>query len=249
MLYNSLWTSLTCLFAYALERDINYAVTRNNPHLYEAGQQKLYFSFKIFWKWVALSLFHGAITFTGCTFGFRGIIDSSGKNEDLWFASTIAFSCIIHLVTVKLAIELNFLNWIAMVAGIFSVVFYWLVAFILNTSFVSQMVQPEIEFVYWRILSNFKAWMVIIFLPLIALLPDITIKYFFKLYKQDKSDEVTAMHFNRDKKIKNSNTMIRESQNENINEEEGKPNTAKPKSNYNTMAQKKKGRTSRSEDE
>jgi phospholipid-translocating P-type ATPase (flippase) len=157
MLYNSLWTSLTCLFAYALERDVEYNVTVNNPQLYEAGQQKKYFSFAIFWKWVILSIFHGIVTFFGCSYGFSGVIDNEGKTEDMWFASTIAFSCIIHLVTLKLAIELNFLNWIALVAGIGSVFFYWSFVLVLNTSVFSQWFQPEIEWVYFRILSNFKA--------------------------------------------------------------------------------------------
>lgn len=192
MLYNSLWTSLTCLFAYALERDVTYEETLKHPQLYEAGQKKEYFSYVIFWKWVGLALFHGVITFFGCSYGFRGVIDNSGKTEDLWFASTIAFSCIIHLVTGKLAIELIFINWIVIVAGIGSVIFYWLFVIVFNTAPFSQTFQPEIEEVYFRILGNLKAWICILFLPVIALLPDMTIKYFFQMYKPSISDEVIA---------------------------------------------------------
>jgi magnesium-transporting ATPase (P-type) len=192
MLYNSLWTSLTCLFAYALERDVPYNETLKFPLLYEAGQKKQYFSYGIFWKWVILAVFHGFIIFFGCSYGFRGVIDNSGKTEDLWFASTIAFSCIIHLVTGKLAIELIFLNWIVIIAGIGSVVFYWLFVIVFNTAPFSQAFQPEIEEVYFRILSNLKAWIVIIFLPIIALLPDMSIKYFFQMYKPSVSDSAIA---------------------------------------------------------
>lgn len=199
MLYNSLWTSLTCLFAYACERDVDYEVSRRNPQLYEAGQQKKYFTFGIFWKWVLLSIFHGATTYFGSTYGFRGVIDSSGKTEDMWFASTIAFSSIIHLVTWKLAIELNFLNWVAIIAGVGSLIFYWLFVIVFNTAFFSQLLQPELEFVYFRIFSNFKAYLVIIFLPLVALLPDMTIKYFYKLYRPDESDKIIAVTYGKNK--------------------------------------------------
>lgn len=198
MLYNSLWTSLTCLFAYGIERDVDYAISRKNPKLYEAGQQNKYFSFLIFWKWVLFALFHGWITFFGSTYGFRGIIDNDGKTEDFWFASTIAFSSIIHLVTWKLALELNFLNWVALFAGIASLVFYWLFVIVFNTSFFSQLIQPELENVYFRILGNSKAWIVILFLPLVALLPDISVKYVMKLYYPDESDKIVASSFNRE---------------------------------------------------
>lgn len=190
MLYNSLWTSLTCLFAYALERDVTFEITKANPRLYEAGQKKEYFSFMIFWKWVALSLFHGVVIYFGCSYGFRGVIDSSGKTEDLWFASTIAFSCIIHLVTYKLAIELLFFNWIVIAAGLGSVVFYWLFVIVFNTSAISQVFQPELEYVYFRMFSTGKFWIVLFCLPFIALIPDITIKYFKQLYFPCESDNV-----------------------------------------------------------
>lgn len=197
MLYNSLWTSLTCLFAYALERDVTYEITVRNPQLYEAGQKKEYFSYMIFWKWVGLSIFHGIVIYFGCSYGFRGVIGFSGKTEDMWFSSTIAFSCIIHLVTYKLALELIFLNWIVIVAGIGSVVFYWLFVIIFNTSAIAQAFQPEIEYVYFRMFENGKFYIVIFLLPLIALLPDITIKYFNQLYRPSVSDRIVADTYNR----------------------------------------------------
>lgn len=186
-----------------MERDVTYAVTVEYPKLYEAGQKKEYFSYAIFWKWVALAGFHGIIIYYGCSYGFRGIIDNGGKTEDLWFASTIAFSVIIHLVTGKLAIELTFLNWIVLVAGIGSVVFYWLFVIIFNTSGIAQAFQPELEYVYFRMFANLKFWIVIIFLPLIALLPDMTIKYYKQMFMPSVSDKVVAKTYNKDSSIIN----------------------------------------------
>ena len=64
MLYNSLWTSLTCLFAFSFEKDVDKEVLKM-PKLYEAGQKRKYFSYRIFWKWVALSIYHGFVIFFG----------------------------------------------------------------------------------------------------------------------------------------------------------------------------------------
>lgn len=201
MLYNSLWTSLTCLFAYALERDVTYAITLKNPQLYEAGQKKQYFSYLIFWKWVGLAFFHGFVTFFGVTYGFSGAVDNSGKTEDMWFISTVAFSCIIHLVTGKLAIELIFLNWVVLVAGIVSVVFYWLFVIVFNTSPIAQAFQPELEYIYFRLFGNFQAWLAIFLIPLICLLPDMTIKYFQQLYNPTISDDVVKKNYKKSSNV------------------------------------------------
>jgi magnesium-transporting ATPase (P-type) len=120
--------------------------------------------------------------------GFRGAITSDGRTDGLWFASTSAFSCIIHLVTLKLMVELIFLNWIVILAGAVSVAFYWLFVIVFNTHAISIYFQPEIDNVYFRMFSNSQFWLALIFLPLIALVPDATIKYFQMMYFPTISD-------------------------------------------------------------
>lgn len=68
-LYNAFFTSWLCLFALMFERDVDEARSARHPILYQAGQQKLYFNFKVFWKWIGLSIIHGA----GC-FYFSGFV-------------------------------------------------------------------------------------------------------------------------------------------------------------------------------
>ena len=59
-LYNVLFTSWLCLFALMFERDVSPDVACKHPILYQAGQKKLYFNFGVFWKWIGLSIIHGA---------------------------------------------------------------------------------------------------------------------------------------------------------------------------------------------
>jgi len=73
MLYNVVWTSWHCLFAYLLERDVNDHYAYKYPILYKAGQKKQYFNFKIFWRWIFFALWHGCCTFFATTFGLKGI--------------------------------------------------------------------------------------------------------------------------------------------------------------------------------
>lgn len=161
MLYNALWTSLTCLFAFSFERDV-MKESFKIPQLYEMGQKRQYFSYMIFWKWILLSIYHGIIIFFGCNFGFSGVITSDGKTDGLWFASTTAFSCIIHLVTLKLVIELIFLNWIVILAGAVSLAFYWLFVIVFNTHNISMIFQPQIDNVYFKMFANGQFWIALL---------------------------------------------------------------------------------------
>lgn len=198
LLYNSMWTSATCLFAFSLEKDV-FNKSLKVPQLYQLGQRREYFSYGIFWKWVFLSMYHGFIIFHGCNFGMRGAIGEEGRTDGLWFSSTTAFSCIIHLVTLKLVIELIFLNWIVLLAGGASLALYWIMVIVFNTHTFSAVFQPELDNVYFRMFSNLQFWLALIFLPLIALVPDATIKYVKMMYFPSISDK-----FIKDRKILDS---------------------------------------------
>lgn len=62
-LYNAFFTSWLCLFALMFEHDVDDVRSPHHPVLYQAGQQRQYFGFAIFWKWIGLSIFHGALCF------------------------------------------------------------------------------------------------------------------------------------------------------------------------------------------
>ncbi|CAI2367483.1 unnamed protein product [Moneuplotes crassus] len=194
MLYNSLWTSFTCFFAYSLERDIPTEESEKSPHLYSAGQKREYFSYLKFWKWIILSIYHGLIVYFGCTCGFRYAVNLDGHTETLWFVSSTAFTIIVHLVTFKLLIELLFLNWIVIAAGIGSVILYWLCALFLNSSYVSSILQPNLEGIYFRMLTSVPTLLSLLLVPCIALLPDMTLKYFSQLFNPSDSDTSISEH-------------------------------------------------------
>lgn len=112
-LYNALWTSLTCLFAFAFEDDVHFqAVVYSNTRLFKMGQRKKYFNISVFWKWVVFSFIHGFLIYWICQGCLNGPIDGSGKTADHWYISSVAFTCIIHLVTMKLVLETININTI-----------------------------------------------------------------------------------------------------------------------------------------
>ena len=87
-----------------------FEVVKKQPRVFEAGHSNYYFNFKTFWKWIAFAFIHGAMTFLFVMEGLDGPIDSEGKTYDLWFRSSLAFTVLIIVVTIKLALELNTFN-------------------------------------------------------------------------------------------------------------------------------------------
>lgn len=75
------------------------------------------------------------------------------------------------------------------VAGVVSLLLYWIFVIIFNTHPLAAFFQPQIDNVYFEMFSNGKFWIALFLLPIIALIPDATIKYFNQLYNPSKSDE------------------------------------------------------------
>ena len=63
MLYNIFWTSLPPIFTYIFEQDIKPLEALQHPELYSLGQDKVYFNFTTFWKWILWAIVHGMLCF------------------------------------------------------------------------------------------------------------------------------------------------------------------------------------------
>lgn len=114
MLYNSFWTSWPCMVAFLLEQDVDAERSLAYPNLYKAGQKGLFFNVKRFWLWVVLAIFHGTICFwIPVSISFTSV-SSNGSISHLWAVSTISFSLVIHIVTLKLFLENMHWNFYSM---------------------------------------------------------------------------------------------------------------------------------------
>lgn len=112
MLYNAVWTSWPCMFTFIFERDADYDTSLKNPILYEAGHKRIYFNFKMFWKFIMYAIMHGWMCYFFPLLGFDNQINNTGTTYDTWLHSTISFTLILHIVTYKLFIESTMWNWI-----------------------------------------------------------------------------------------------------------------------------------------
>lgn len=112
LLYNALWTSWPCMFAYSIERDVDEETSEKCPILFEAGQNKYYFNLTNFWFWIGYALLHGVMIYFIGLNALEYYLDDDGLTHDNWLKSTILFSVIVHVVTYKIYIRLKYWNFV-----------------------------------------------------------------------------------------------------------------------------------------
>ena len=120
----------------------------------------------------------------------NGAIDSTGKTHSHWFTSSVAFTLIMHIIVGKLFIETVYWNWLSGITNIVCLAFYYICVVIGNSSPVAQIFQPEIEGQYFAMLASGKAWIVLLVLPLVALLPDTIYMLMQKIFFPTPTDAV-----------------------------------------------------------
>ena len=98
-----------------------------------------------------------------------------------------------HVIVGKLFIETNYWNWLATLTNIASLLFYYLCVIAGNAAPVAEVFQPEVNGQYFAMLSSGKAWIVLLVLPLLALLPDTTYILAKKIFYPTPTDAVMVL--------------------------------------------------------
>lgn len=191
VLYNAIWTSWPCIFAFSIEKDIidnedRKHNDRNNllgkyyqviPCLYTAGQTKQYFNLKVFWSWLFYAISHGGACYVYVSLGLRyQSVFFDGKLIDHWWLSTVIFTMIIHIVTYKIFVEVNYWNSLLFIASILSILLYYVSIWIIDIPFVAHVVQNELAFKVLNMMSSKVFWVYVTILPVFVIVMDLGIK-------------------------------------------------------------------------
>jgi len=163
------------------------------PQLYEAGQKGYYFNYREFWKWISLALWHGAVAYFIPMYGMYGPIDSSGRTTDHWVVSSISFSIILHVVTYKLFVDTYFWARINILMAVITILIYYFVVILGSIPSLANLIQAEASGVFFILAPNPRFWIMIIVVPFICLLPDITIVTIKRMFFKKPSDIIAAL--------------------------------------------------------
>ena len=175
-LFNAVFTSWPCIFVFAYEKELSVKICKKFPVLYRAGPKNYHFNLKTFWIYIIYGLVHSILCFIIPAYSLRNIINKKGDTMNSWKISTVSFSMIIHVVSIKLLLISNFWNWFSIIFTILSIFLYYIIIICLCSFSIGSQLQPESLGAISFIMHNIPSVIIIILGPFIVCLPDIIIK-------------------------------------------------------------------------
>lgn len=195
-MYNAFFTSWPCV-AFIFEKEHNVDLVKRFPILYQAGQLNKYFNIRVFWTYVFYSIIHSAGCFFIPFYCLKGIMNNSGYEYDLWYISTVSFSIVIHISTLKILVMSNYWNGVIFFTTIGSLVFYYVTLFVLCNNTFSLMFQPEILGIASNIVKHSKTLMILVLCPVIILMTDYLMKMVVFAVSPNPSEYITQSLINK----------------------------------------------------
>ena len=197
-LFNAVFTSWPCIFVFAYEKELSVKICKKFPVLYRAGPKNYHFNLKTFWIYIMYGLIHSILCFIIPSYSLRNIINSKGDTMNSWKISTVSFSMVIHVVSIKLLLISNFWNWFSIIFTILSIIIYYIIIVILCTFSIGSFLQPESIGAISFIVHNSPSVIIIILGPFIVCLPDIIIKQIKFSFFPNPSDYLIKYQHDKD---------------------------------------------------
>uniref|UniRef100_A0A672ZP72 Phospholipid-transporting ATPase n=1 Tax=Sphaeramia orbicularis TaxID=375764 RepID=A0A672ZP72_9TELE len=180
-MYNICFTSMPILAYSLLEQHICIEVLLDNATLYREIAKNAMLRWGPFLYWTILGVFHGLLFFFGVRYLFSNpALQDNGQVFGNWSYGTIVFTVLVFTVTLKLALDTRHWTWINHFVIWGSLAFYVFFSFFWGGIIWPFLRQQRLYFVFANMLSSVSAWLVIILLILLSLLPEILLVVFRK---------------------------------------------------------------------
>uniref|UniRef100_A0A8C1T500 Phospholipid-transporting ATPase n=1 Tax=Cyprinus carpio TaxID=7962 RepID=A0A8C1T500_CYPCA len=173
-MYNICFTSMPILAYSLLEQHISIEILLDNAPLYREIANNAMLRWRPFLYWTLLGIFQGLLFFFGVRFLFSNpALQDNGQVFGNWSYGTIVFTILVFTVTLKLALDTRHWTWINHFVIWGSLAFYVFFSFFWGGIIWPFLKQQRLYFVFANMLSSVSAWLVIIILIILSLLPEI----------------------------------------------------------------------------
>uniref|UniRef100_A0A8C7WHD0 Phospholipid-transporting ATPase n=1 Tax=Oncorhynchus mykiss TaxID=8022 RepID=A0A8C7WHD0_ONCMY len=176
-LYNISFTSLPILLYSLIEKHISIEMLKRDPTLYKDVAKNALLRWPVFLYWTCLGLFNACIFFFGAYFLFDNTtFTSNGQMFGNWTFGTLVFTVLVFTVTLKLALDTHHWTWINHFVIWGSLLFYVIFSLLWGGIIWPFLNYQRMYYVFMQMLSSGPAWLGIILLIAISLLPDVVKK-------------------------------------------------------------------------
>ncbi|XP_066562283.1 phospholipid-transporting ATPase IH isoform X2 [Amia ocellicauda] len=173
-LYNISFTSLPILLYSLIEQHVNMDILKRDPSLYRDIAKNSLLRWRIFIYWTFLGVFDAMVFFFGAYFLFDNTtLTSNGQMFGNWTFGTLVFTVLVFTVTLKLALDTHYWTWINHFVIWGSLLFYVIFSLLWGGIIWPFLNYQRMYYVFMQMLSSGPAWLGIILLITVSLLPDV----------------------------------------------------------------------------
>uniref|UniRef100_A0A2K5DKY6 Phospholipid-transporting ATPase n=1 Tax=Aotus nancymaae TaxID=37293 RepID=A0A2K5DKY6_AOTNA len=173
-LYNISFTSLPILLYSLMEQHVSIDVLKRDPALYRDIAKNALLRWRVFIYWTLLGLFDALVFFFGAYFMFENTtVTSNGQIFGNWTFGTLVFTVMVFTVTLKLALDTHYWTWINHFVIWGSLLFYVVFSLLWGGVIWPFLNYQRMYYVFIQMLSSGPAWLAIVLLVTVSLLPDV----------------------------------------------------------------------------
>ncbi|XP_042111014.1 phospholipid-transporting ATPase IH isoform X4 [Ovis aries] len=173
-LYNISFTSLPILLYSLMEQHVAMDTLKRDPALYRDIAKNALLRWRAFIYWTLLGLFDALVFFFGAYFMFENTtVTSNGQVFGNWTFGTLVFTVMVFTVTLKLALDTHYWTWINHFVIWGSLLFYVVFSLLWGGVVWPFLSYQRMYYVFIQLLSSGPAWLAIVLLVTVSLLPDV----------------------------------------------------------------------------
>ncbi|XP_020233201.1 phospholipid-transporting ATPase 3 isoform X2 [Cajanus cajan] len=171
-LYNVIFTALPVIIVGLFDKDVSSSLSKKYPELYMEGIKNVFFKWKVVAIWAFFSVYQSLIFFYFVSTTNLSAKNSAGKIFGLWDVSTMAFTCVVITVNLRLLMICNSITrWHYISVG-GSILAWFIFIFIYSGISTPYDRQENIYFVIYVLMSTFYFYIMLLLVPAAALFCD-----------------------------------------------------------------------------
>ncbi|KAK9024295.1 hypothetical protein V6N11_004464 [Hibiscus sabdariffa] len=171
-LYNVIFTALPVIIVGLFDKDISPPLSKKYPELYKEGIRNKFFKWRVVAIWAFFSIYQSLVFFYFISAFSSTSQDRSGKMFGLWDVSTMAFTCVVVTINLRLLMMCNSITrWHCISVG--GSILVWFVFIFLYSGITTPLDRNEnMYWVIYILMSTPSFYVTLLLVPVAALLVD-----------------------------------------------------------------------------
>ncbi|PKA61390.1 Phospholipid-transporting ATPase 3 [Apostasia shenzhenica] len=171
-LYNVIFTALPVIIVGLFDKDVSALISKKYPELYKEGIRNMFFKWRVVAIWAFFSVYQSLVIYNITLVSSQNGHNSSGKIFGQWNVSTMAFTCVVVTVNLRLLMACNSITkWHHM--SVWGSILAWFVFIFIYSGIMTPWDRNRKMYILLFVLmSTFYFYVSLFLIPVVALLGD-----------------------------------------------------------------------------